>query len=287
MSDMDYFWFKFSFYILIIRFFSVTPLIFPSDLVEVMKKAAHEKNRIEYIYQNWNEKSNEEKKEFARQGLVPCNNHYGRRIEALDPLVFAFGLLGLQDWRLHAANFLKSGNLVRSINPWCVIGSTRKRQWLKGIDKERFLGWAATMNAASQAQDTGQGAVCDHLKGFPILIAGEGKNRVREFQKHNIELVAQVHTWTLPEAQYLRLYRSPINRTICLIRVLPNPEIDTDRGPVPEGLGVLPFPEFGVELLENYGVQWDRGWGRKYWRTVKAQVRAREKVSSRGWSLED
>ncbi|QXW20201.1 hypothetical protein KXJ72_18030 (plasmid) [Comamonas aquatica] len=245
-----------------------------------MQRVASHQHCIEDLFQRWSEVAESERVKLAHKGYKPCLARSGEPVVALDPLVYAMGLLGLQDWRWKATVGMTESGIVRSIPPSCVIGSSRKAKWRRGFSEQEFRQIAVELNAAAEAKDTGQGAVYSHLVGFPIVIAGEGKNRVREYQRHNIDIVAQLSTWAMPAPAFLRLCKSPLNSDVCLIRVLPNAS-------VPEGLGTLPFPEFGVPLLERYGVEWDRCWGPRYWRTSSSVVKARLEICAEGWALED
>lgn len=256
------------------------PLIFPPEQVELMQRVANHQHWIEDLFQRWSVVAEPCRAGLARLGYTPGLARCGEPIAALDPLVYAMGLLGLQEWRWKATVGMTETGTVRSIPASCVIGSSRKAKWRRGFTEPVFSKIASELNAAGAAKDTGQGAVYSHLSGFPIVIAGEGKNRVREYQRHSIDIVAQLSTWAMPAPAFLRLCKSPLNSDVCLIRVLPNAY-------VPEGLGTLPFPEFGVPLLERYGVEWDRCWGPSYWRTSSSVVKARLGICAEGWALED
>ncbi len=242
------------------------------------------KLKFEHVARQWFDFDAGERRACETQGLAPeIDKRTGEPIYALSPHVFVLGTLGMgkRQWMYRSTRELADAEGIRKVDPWVVAGATRKPAWFETPDE--FEVFASRLDQATLDGEPLVRSTTEWIKPFPLLIAGEGKNRVETYQKVQRPLVTHVTVREFVPAKTLRLYRSIWNSSVWLLRVVGDEPTWWSENLEP-GYSVLPFPEVGVPLLQAYGVEVDRGWGWRMRASMGAQKLASSRVRAAGWS---
>jgi hypothetical protein len=136
--------------------------------------------------------------------------------------------------------------------PWC--GHTQK-------NRADVLELFAKFDKDTVQGGTALGALAHWYKPFPLVQAGEGKNRVSLAQEHNIPYLAQSFTRKLVPPNTLTIRRVFFSRHVLL--KCSNAKHLSINADTPFRLNggefLIPFPELTVPLMKLYGVKERRG----------------------------
>jgi len=266
-------------------------LTFSNENMKLGRAVIELKRKYEAIARSWQTLTKSDRKQFELQNLAPqIHPTTGNFIYAFRPDNFIFAVLGANYWS-HASYGATEGKHLTIVNPWLIAGGLRKKSWFD-MDQSVFQQLVPQFEAATISDNTGLGSFSSWLKPFPLLWAEEGKNRIQSYQDTNTDLLTSVTICEFMPAASLRLYRSVLDNSVWLLRYVGGIDAHWDHqiqqmGALRRqrfGKVVLPFPEVGVPLLQNYGVKIDKGWGAP-WRLVKhAEIQECKHVRSQGWS---
>lgn len=267
-----------------------TKLSFSHEDVMLGRAVIHLKRKYEAIARGWASFPKDERKCLERQNLQPqTHSTTGQLVYAFEPDKFIFATLGINSWG--HASYNPKGSQLASVDSWFVAGGLRKKKWFN-FDRNEFQQLIPVFDAATSSDNSGNGSFTSWLKPFPLLWAGEGKNRIQSYQDTNNDLFTSVTTCEFLPAASLRLYQSVFNNSVWLLRYVGGIDSNWDQriqrhsGYKEHGFdkAILPFPEVGVPLLLKYGVKVDRGWGAP-WRLIKsAEIKESARIRSAGWS---
>lgn len=265
----------------------VNDLTFPTDVAKLGRAIITLKRSFEGIARTWPSLSQEDRRDYEKANMAPqLEGDSGRHVYAFWPDRFVFSVLGMRQGS-HACYESNGDRILRKVDPWHVAGGLRKRQWIDMRPAE-FLGFADELDNATAQGDTPESST-HWLKPFPLLWAGEGKNRIQMYQDTQRPLLTNADACQFLPPGALRLYRSVVDDSVWMLRFIEealSPDWATRMmrmGASPKAQ-VLPFPKVAVPLLLHYGVKVDRGWGLP-WRIGKsAQAKESRLVRSSGWS---
>lgn len=262
--------------------------LFDADMMKSGRAVISLKQRFEKIARSWPTLSAEGRRQYELAHMAPeLNETTGQFVYALQPDHFILSLMGMRRW-LHACYEVEQQNALIEVDPWLVAGGLRKQSWISMLPST-FLDFADALDRATFDKDSSVGSFTHWLKPFPLLWAGEGKNRVESYQETERQLLTNVEVCRFLPSQSLRLYKSAINDTVWLVRYVGELSSEwtsrMDRyGEPSTPMQVLPFPDLAVPLLQRYGVKIDRGWGWPWRISRAAQLRESRLVRSVGWS---
>ncbi len=259
-------------------------LTFAAAEMLLARKVIDFKLQLENVARQWFDFDAGERRACEAQGLAPeIDKRTGDPIYALSPHVFVLGTLGMgkRRWMYCSTRELVEEAGTKEVDPWLVVGATRKPEWFD--PPQEFDVFASRLDQETLAGNPLVMSTTEWIKPFPLLIAGEGKNRVETYQKEGRPLITHVTVREFVPASTLRLYRSIWNSSVWLLRVVGEEANWWSEGLEP-GYSVLPFPDVGVPLLQAYGVQVDRGWGWRMRASTGAQKLASRRVRAAGWS---
>jgi hypothetical protein len=199
-----------------------------------IKHIAKHKNDLEDLIQSL---QRNDLKSFITCRIKGVSRHDGVSYRpGIDPEAYAISLLPFIDTS-HSFN-----ELCAQVDPFHVIGSKYRRLSSGGLSESEVMDTLNEKTIETHTTNGGDPEAAYYYKigTLPMYYAGEGKNRVSLFQKHNRTIAAIVKTLSFPEANKLTVVRYWPYRIYGLMY---------------SGLEqVLPFPEVSLPIIEEYGV---------------------------------
>lgn len=137
------------------------------------------------------------------------------------------------------------------VTAWACVGWNRHQR--ASMPADDALRLARQLDDHTRGDDS-QRAIGHWFEPFPLVLMGEGKNRVDLYREHDLPLLVQLRIAALAPAASLML--KPVLGCDNLVAL---ECLDASFWRDGERIALLPFPDLAVPLLRAYGVQWARG----------------------------